>query len=175
VLELGFGPGIAVRRAAELASRGGVAGVDHSELMLRQARRRNAKAVEAGRVDLRLGSVERLPDFGVRFDKVLAVNVYMFWSEPVSVLRGVLAAMKPGAMLALTFQPRRRGATEEDTQAGAARMASSLREAGFTDVRVEILEMKPVSAACVIGRAGATPDRDRSERCLRPTTPTSSG
>lgn len=42
VLEIGFGPGIAIERAAELARRGKVIGVDHSELMLRQASRRNA-------------------------------------------------------------------------------------------------------------------------------------
>src|SRR5438132_3059627 len=41
ILEIGFGPGIAIERAAELATRGKVIGVDHSALMLRQASRRN--------------------------------------------------------------------------------------------------------------------------------------
>lgn len=109
VLEVGFGPGLAVERAAELASRGTVAGVDHSGLMLRQARRRNRRAIQAGRVDLRLGAAEHLPDFGVRFDKVLAVNVSMFWSDPAATLRGLRQAMKPGGTIALTLQPRRRG------------------------------------------------------------------
>jgi SAM-dependent methyltransferase len=159
VLELGFGPGVAIQRAAELAVRGTVAGVDHSALMLRQATRRNAKAIETGRMDLRLGSAERLPDFGSRFDKVFAVNVFMFWREPVSVLRGVHATMKAGATIALTFQPRRRGATEEDTRSGAECMAGALRDAGFTDVRVEILEISPVSAACVLGRSAPAEGR----------------
>jgi len=153
VLEVGFGPGLAVRRAAELASRGLVVGIDHSQLMLRQARRRNARAVEAGRVELRLGSAERLPDFPLRFDKVLAVNVFTFWSEAVTVLRGLRGVMNEGGTIALTFQPRRRGATLDDTRAGAERMAASLREAGFAGVRVEILHMAPVAAACVLGRA----------------------
>ena len=48
VLEIGFGPGIAIERAAELAKRGKVIGVDHSELMLRQASRRNAIAIAGG-------------------------------------------------------------------------------------------------------------------------------
>ncbi len=152
VLEVGFGPGLAVQRAAELASCGKVIGLDHSDLMLRQATRRNAKAIEAGRVELLLGSAERLPDVGVRFDKVFAVNVYMFWDEPVTVLRGIREVMKPGGRLSLTFQPRRRGATDDDTQAGAERMASSLRDAGFGNVRIEILEMTPVNAACVLGQ-----------------------
>jgi ubiquinone/menaquinone biosynthesis C-methylase UbiE len=61
VLEIGFGPGIAIERAAELANRGKVFGVDHFELMLRQVSRRNATALAAGRVELRLGTAERLP------------------------------------------------------------------------------------------------------------------
>src|SRR6266508_778465 len=52
VLEVGFGPGLAVARAAALASAGNVVGIDHSELMLRQASRRNAEAIRAGRVEL---------------------------------------------------------------------------------------------------------------------------
>lgn len=153
VLEVGFGPGLAVERAAQLASRGSVAGVDHSEVMVRQARRRNRRAIEAGRVDLRLGSAERLPDFGVRFDKVFAVNVHMFWAEPAATLRGLRQAMEPGGTIALTLQPRRRGATAADTRAAGERMAAWLAEAGFEGVRVEILDMAPLAAACALGRA----------------------
>jgi len=59
ILEIGFGPGIAIERAAELAKRGKVIGVDHSEIMVRQASRRNATGIAAGRVDLRPGAVCR--------------------------------------------------------------------------------------------------------------------
>ncbi len=45
VLEIGFGPGIAIREAARRATRGRVAGIDHSPEMVRQATRRNAAAV----------------------------------------------------------------------------------------------------------------------------------
>jgi SAM-dependent methyltransferase len=153
VLEVGFGPGLSVERAAEIASHGKVVGIDHSQLMFRQARRRNAKAIAAGRVELQLGSAERLPDFPVRFDKVFAVNVYMFWNDPVTILRGVRDVMKPGGAIALTLQPRQRGATGNDTRAAAERMATSLRDAGFEKVRTEILHMTPVDAACVLAQA----------------------
>jgi len=152
VLEVGFGPGLAVARAAELASQGKVVGIDHSELMLCQARRRNATAIQAGRVELLLGSANSLPRFEATFDKVLAVNVYMFWEQPASVLGGLRQVMKPRGVIALTLQPRRRGATVDDTRAAADRMAGSLRIAGFGDLRTEILEMAPVPAACVLGR-----------------------
>lgn len=152
ILEVGFGPGLAVARAAKLAAMGKVVGIDHSELMWRQARRRNAKTISAGRVELLLGSADALPSFDGRFDKVFAVNVYMFWDDPVSVLGGLRQVMNPGGVIALTLQPRRRGATADDTRAAAERMSASLRAAGFGEVRTEILEMAPVAAACVLGR-----------------------
>jgi SAM-dependent methyltransferase len=160
VLEIGFGPGLAVARAAELASRGRVVGIDHSELMLREARDRNAAAIAAGRVELLLGSAERLPELGTRFDKVFAVNVYMFWEDPVAVLRGLRAALAPGGTILLTLQPRNRDATNADARRAAERMAGSLRSAGFENVRIEMLEMSPVDAACVLAEAAG--DRDAS-------------
>ncbi len=51
VLEIGFGPGIAIQLLVPKAHR--VAGVDPSAVMLRQATRRNAAAISEGRVELR--------------------------------------------------------------------------------------------------------------------------
>jgi len=59
VLEIGFGPGIAIRELSRQATHGLVCGVDHSAVMVRHATRRNAAAVRAGRVELRLGAAER--------------------------------------------------------------------------------------------------------------------
>jgi SAM-dependent methyltransferase len=120
--------------------------------MLRDARRRNANAIRAGRVELLLGTADALPRFEEHFDKVLAVNVYMFWSDPVSVLTGLRTVMNPGGVIALTLQPRRRGATAADTQAVAERIMASLLAAGFGEIRTEILDVAPVVAACVLGR-----------------------
>jgi SAM-dependent methyltransferase len=121
--------------------------------MLRQATRRNAIAIAAGRVDLRLGSAESLPEFSERFDKVIAINSYMFWKDPEVVLLGIRERMKSGGVIALTFQSRKRDATNQDTQRGAEARAASLQRAGFDNVRIETFEMKPVNAACVLGEA----------------------
>src|SRR5437868_4836903 len=43
VLEIGFGAGTDIERVQQFASQGKVIGIDRSELMLRQASRRNAK------------------------------------------------------------------------------------------------------------------------------------
>ena len=96
VLEIGFGPGIAIEELARRATSGRVVGVDHSEVMVRQASRRNAAAVRDGRVDLRLGSAEALPAFDAPFDKILAVNSLMFWDDPVARLKQLRGLLRPG-------------------------------------------------------------------------------
>lgn len=152
VLEIGFGPGLAIEAAAARATAGVVVGIDHSEVMLKQARKRNVRAIAAGRVTLQLSGVDALPVFGDPFDKVFAVNVFQFLKEPAKVLRAIADVMKPGATIALTVEPRNRNATVGDTVRVGERMAGDLRAAGFTDVHVEIIELVPVSAACALAR-----------------------
>src|SRR5262245_27936588 len=52
VLEVGCGPGVALAAIAERVVGGLGVGVDPSTVMIRQARRRNAAAISAGRVEL---------------------------------------------------------------------------------------------------------------------------
>jgi ubiquinone/menaquinone biosynthesis C-methylase UbiE len=151
VLEIGHGPGLALGWAAALASAGKVVGIDHSLLMHRQAARRNAQAIAQGRVELFAASANAMPDFGAPFDKVLAVNVHLFWNDRLATLVKVARVMRPGATIALTFQPRQPGATEQDAFEGGERIAADLRSAGFQSVRVEILKLRPVNGVCVLG------------------------
>jgi ubiquinone/menaquinone biosynthesis C-methylase UbiE len=155
VLEIGFGPGLAIEMAARSARNGKVVGVDHSEIMLRQASRRNREAIAAGRVELHLGSAVSLPALTKPFDKVMASNVLMFLDDPVATLRQWLAVTRPGGWIAITHQSRKQGATSADSARDADQIAADLCAAGFTDVRIEILEMEPVNAACVLGRRPA--------------------
>ena len=78
VLEIGFGPGLSIASAARLARQGVVVGIDHSVLMLRTATHRNHAAIEAGRVELKVGELESLPTLGETFDKAFSVNVFQF-------------------------------------------------------------------------------------------------
>lgn len=152
VLEIGFGPGVALRRLAELAGEGRVIGLDHSEVMHSQAMRRNAAGIRAGRVELYRGGVEslaELPGLAGPFDRVLAVNCFQFWAEPGARLREIHARMAPGGRIALTVQPRQRGATNADARARGEQMAGLLEEAGFTQVERATLALAPVDAVCV--------------------------
>jgi SAM-dependent methyltransferase len=151
VLELGFGPGIAIEAMAQRATRGLVIGLDHSEVMVRQATRRNRDAVRAGCVDLRLGDAEALPAFDAPFDKILAVNSLMFWDDPVARLKELRGLLRPGGQIAIAYQPRGPQASDETAARSGQEIAGHFTTAGFTDVRVETLPLNPTAVVCVLG------------------------
>lgn len=156
VLEIGFGPGLAILQLSRIARQGYVCGIDHSELMLRQAAKRNADGIACGVVNLQVASVDAPPDFDSPFDKILAVNAAMFWREPQAQLAGLRLLLRPGGLIAVAHQPRGPGATDESSAARGGETAERLARAGFDDVRVESLRLKP-TVVCVLGvnRAGA--------------------
>lgn len=53
--------------------------------------------------------------------------------------------------IAIVHQPRKPGATDEDTEVAGNRFMKVLQEAGFKEIRVEMRIMKPVSAICLLG------------------------
>jgi ubiquinone/menaquinone biosynthesis C-methylase UbiE len=150
VLEIGFGPGLAIRELSRLAAEGQVCGIDHSELMLREARRRNVDGLRRGTVDLRLGSVDELPEFDAPFDKILAVNTMLFWIEPVARLTELRRLLRRGGLIAVAHQPRGPGATDETSAAQGREIAAALDRAGFSSVRLETMGLKP-AVVCAVG------------------------
>src|SRR5215216_3194760 len=101
VLELGCGPGVAIAALASRASRGLVVGVDHSQVMIGQARRRNAAGIRAGRVRLIQTPVERLSISDGPFNAALAVNTVGMWPDPTARLRELARLLRPGGRIAL--------------------------------------------------------------------------
>jgi ubiquinone/menaquinone biosynthesis C-methylase UbiE len=149
VIELGCGPGVAIAALASRASQGLVVGVDHSEVMIGQASRRNAAAIRAGRVRLIHAPVEHMRLIDGPFDAALAVNSLGFWSEPEARLREIGHLLRTGGRIALVSQPRCPGATASTSAAAAEELATLLREAGFSAVRRQTLDLEP-PAECVL-------------------------
>lgn len=141
VIEVGFGPGLAIELAAARAREGFVAGVDRSDVMLHQARRRNRRAVAAGRVDLRLGSAESLPFPAASFEKACAVNSLQFWPSPERGVAELHRVLAPSGRLVLALRMRRADAGRYErsrfgfTAERADAVEAMLRAAGFDSVR----------------------------------------
>jgi SAM-dependent methyltransferase len=169
VLEIGFGPGLAI---AELSRRvgdqGHVDGIDHSEVMLRQATRRNAAAIAAGRVSLSRASVDQLPpSLDGPFDAILTVNSVGFWPAPTKRLDHLRRRLRPGGRIAVASQPRCPGATASTSRNAARQIEALLQDAGYTETRSETLDLDP-PVVCILA---VNPDsaRDRGSPASDPT------
>lgn len=156
VLEIGFGPGVAIELLSKEIPDGYIVGIDHSDLMVKQAQKRNITKIKEGRVDLRLGDVANLPTFEIAFDKVLSVNTIFFWEKPIEILKQIRRVMKPGGVIALTVQPF--NGTDETSKEHGHQIRNHLQKAGFTNVRMEMKSMKPVASVCVLGIKSKTID-----------------
>jgi SAM-dependent methyltransferase len=158
VLEVGFGHGATIGRAAAVVSRGVVGGVDPSGEMCRMAARRNRTAIAAGRVRLHQASVEALPLSEAEVDKVFSVHTVYFWPDLSAALTEIRRVLKPRGRLVLGWR--------EDP--GAARsfpesvyrfpdettVVRALEEAGYGPVRIVPRARGPVVLKFAIAQAG---------------------
>jgi ubiquinone/menaquinone biosynthesis C-methylase UbiE len=159
ILEVGFGPGVALTELLARASTGLVVGVDVSESMVRQAQKRHADAIVAGRLEIRQGDAGSLPYDDAAFDKVCGAHVIYFWPDPVRTVRELRRLLRPGGKLALGYQEREhmpRGAATGLSQAGARLVGPGdveqvVLSAGFEDVRLETRQTSSGPAGfCVV-------------------------
>ena len=156
VLEIGFGPGIAIAALAR-AGAGHVYGIDHSAVMLRQASRRNSAAIRAGRVTLVNAPAEQFPPaLDGPFDAILAVNSLGFWPAPTERLAELRRRLAPGGRIAIVSQPRCHGATAGTSRSAAGEIENLLRSAGFAHLSTETLPLRP-PVICVLA-ARPVPD-----------------
>lgn len=140
VLEIGFGPGRAIARAATLASAGHVAGVEVSDEMLAMASVHNREAIAQGRVELRRADRSDLPYPDESFDRAYCVHALYFWPEAAPRLREISRVLRPGGRLVLTFRYGDGFVADLPAPVYVHRppdqVASLLHEAGFRPVAI---------------------------------------
>jgi len=142
VLEVGFGHGRTIERAAAIVTDGFVAGIDVSETMVRMATCRCRRFIEQGRVRLEVGDSSRLPFPANHFDKAYAVHTIYFWADPVAHLREIHRVLKPGGTLAIGLRPKAAASGADDfpdsiyTFYETGRVRELLAESGFANLSV---------------------------------------
>ena len=150
ILEVGFGPGAVIEALAARVPEGYVSGVDTSPLMLKQATKRNARAIHEGRVQLQLGTALALPYENASFDKALAINSAQIWPDSFTGIKEMQRVLKPGGLIALALQPVWVRQDSEVRNIGNELM-TSLEKAGFQQTRLEFQPMKPMACMCAVG------------------------
>ncbi len=106
VLELGFGPGWALRTIAARTPDGQVFGIDQSDRMLQQAANMNQAAIAAGRVRLIQGKFSPLPWIDCTFSKILIVNAAYFFDGAGNDVAEAFRVLKPGGRLVVYVTAR---------------------------------------------------------------------
>jgi SAM-dependent methyltransferase len=145
LLELGCGPGRALRALLRSPYLARVIGLDWSEIMLAHAARRNRLALEAGRLALIRGDFARIPLLDESTDAVLAVNVVYFMGS--SAAREARRVLRPGGRIVLYATDR--SAMRRWPFAGRhthrlfdqKRLAAMLVDAGFAPDCIRIEEV----------------------------------
>jgi SAM-dependent methyltransferase len=146
LLEIGFGPGVALGYLAARVPRGHVAGLDPSEVMRTQAEKRHRAEVAAGRLELRAGRAEALPWPEGSFDAVLSLNNILLWSPRARGLAECFRVLRPSGSLLLgmhAWAARGQGGPERGDLGALDRMLrADLAAAGFEAATSEVVPLR---------------------------------
>jgi len=105
VLEIGCGSGVAAQHICAKLGRGSYLGVDKSPAAINAASARNAANVNGGRAifwNAPFNAEDREPAL---FDKVLAVNVNMFWADEAPPFLDVRRVMHAKSLFVQVYEP----------------------------------------------------------------------
>lgn len=146
VLDVGCGGGRTIEKMAAVASRGMVYGVDYAKGSVAASRSKNAKLIQAGRVEIKQGSVSELPFSNSKFDLVTAVETQYYWPDLVHDMQEVLRVLKPGGTLVVILESYKKGMRNKLEQPAMKLLGTSnlsadeqrelFVKAGYTDVQI---------------------------------------
>lgn len=147
ILDVGCGAGGALKQMSEAMGEEGLgelSGIDHSEVSVAEATKNNQKDIDSGKMEILLGSVEALPFSRDRFDKVLTVESFYFWKDPVQGLSEVRRVLKPEGIFFLVAEISGEDALNDEERANVERyhlnnpkrieFEKMLHDAGFSRV-----------------------------------------
>lgn len=162
VLDVGCGGGRTVSKLTALATQGKVYGIDFSPDSVTVSQKTNAASIIAGRVEIKLASVSRLPFSDGMFDLITAVETHFWWPNLPADMREVFRVTKPGGQLILIAEVYKgaNSAVSRLAEKYASRTGLQLLTidehrqlltgAGYCDVQIDATPNK--CWICVIGR-----------------------
>jgi SAM-dependent methyltransferase len=147
ILEVGYGPGVAISEMSHRAYDGVVMGVDISNVMLAQASRRNRKSIREGRVDLRVGDAQDLDADLSEFDLIYGINVWQFWADQQQTISALRNRLSPDGALAIVYmQPP---TSHTDSDAATTKLEEQFAAAGFIEIELRKMAHDPPAVMAV--------------------------
>ncbi len=152
ILEIGCGPGAAMKRILKTRKDVFVVGVDDLETAIEQAGRKNARAIRAGRAMLVRTDIARgLPAFAAPFAGAVAVNAAIPDDRAADIFKTVRKSMAPGGKIAVAVRPPEKDASEAYIRLLGKEIRRQLEAAGFATVRLHEKLLGSSAAVCVTG------------------------
>ncbi len=153
ILEIGFGNGRLIHQISMHVDNGRVCGIELSDPMLKEAKKRNRTRIERGIVELKKGSVEEIPYDDNQFDIVLTLNSIYFWPDPEQNLKEVHRVLNENGQFYCGIRPKDQ--MEESSVIGDNRdifknlytpdeLREFLESGGFREVTVRQDENNPL-------------------------------
>jgi ubiquinone/menaquinone biosynthesis C-methylase UbiE len=112
ILDVGCGGGKTIKILAQLAPKGKVYGIDHSDDMVDYSKKMNKKLIDQNRVQIIEGSVVKMGFPNDYFNLVTACETYYFWSSFREALEEINRVLKLGGKLLLVNEMVQDGAYE---------------------------------------------------------------
>jgi len=142
-LEIGFGSGIFIKKYMSHVSR--IAGIDHSEDMVKLASDINRKLVESGIAEFRQGYASSLPWGENEFTVVAAIEVFFFLNETEKTLNEIFRVLKPGGRLVIEMAFNKDDGVDHKKYIkkmglklySGEEMKNLLKKAGFNDIVID--------------------------------------
>lgn len=104
ILDIGCGGGATLKRMSEYIQTGHLTGVDYSKVSVDLSKEFNVEEIQSGKMEVLEASVENLPFEEKTFDKIVTVESFYFWPNPVENLKEVFRVLKEGGTFLLVAE-----------------------------------------------------------------------
>lgn len=149
ILEIGYGPGYSISLIADKLDEGVIMGVDHSPVMYKQACHRNEKAIRLKKAVIYKTDLASAKLHENYFNKILAINVHFFWTDPIKQILLIMNWLRPGGCIYFIFQ-HYNSKTLDEAKDKAYQLKELIIQAGLSIDRTLYKEMYPVIGIAIV-------------------------
>jgi cyclopropane fatty-acyl-phospholipid synthase-like methyltransferase len=146
ILEIGCGHGILTSLVCDKLVSGKVIAIDRSVKMVDVASARNRACVTAGKAEILPVDLHHADFGGTKFNKIVAVNVNVFWIKPMKELTVVRKALSKNGSLYLVYQPPE----PQKCEAMVLSLEHNLGQAGFYQQRTFVENLPSGITVCAV-------------------------
>ncbi|MCR4925778.1 MAG: methyltransferase domain-containing protein [Clostridiales bacterium] len=163
ILDIGCGGGLTLNRISKKVPNGKIYGVDYSDISVSTSKETNAEDISSGKAEILKASVENLPFENDFFEKIITVESFYFWPEPIENLREVRRILKPDGQFLLVADIYNRDDLPQHAKENIAKYKlrnpsieefhSMFEKAGFSEISIHT--KTGTSWICVEGKKRA--------------------